>query len=353
MRVILNDFIGVRGRSGSSRGAALVATAVAAESATVSMLRPAAEPKRKAARLLNMLFWDFIVVPYKSRRADVVVHATNTGITIGKPRSVVVLHDTMVLDHPRLFNKYFVLYAKVCMGISVRKSWRVVTPSEHSKRQILLRWPQAEVRVIPWPSYSDDGIQHPAGVGSKHSPDTDTVLVVSSVDKHKRLPMAVEAVKAARSESGRDINLMFVTRPGNDDAAFESSVRSADPDARWIKIASGIDDETLSQLYKNAFCVLVSSIDEGFCLPALEASTNGIPVVHANRGALPEVIPREFDVQPQAEDDVDVLTKQILELADEVNWRKRSDFDRRHSALFSRTRFQASWASVLEEAEKS
>lgn len=354
MKVVLNDFIGVRGRSGSSRGATLVAAAVAESGALVSILQPSKEPKTRAMRLLNMLCWDFFSVPRKSQSvgADVVIHATNTGMTIGRTKSVVVLHDTMVLDHPHLFSKYFVMYAKLCMSISVRRSWRIVTPSEHSRKRILLRWPKATVRVIPWPSYVEGEQSLPKEAGAlNRKPETLTVLVVSSIDKHKRLPMAVRAVRAAREASGNDFRLVLVTRPGNDSVAFEAAIASADPQRLWTKTVSGIDDESLSELYKKAFCVLVSSVDEGFCLPALEASANGVPVVHANRGALPEVIPRSFSRLPDLEDDSALLTAQILELLDDGTWRQRRDSDVAHSARFSKRAFRDSWASLLNEAE--
>lgn len=355
MKVALNDFIGVRGRSGSSRGAALVAAAVAECGAVVSTLRPRHEPKTRVMRLLNMLYWDFFRIPLKSQilRADVVIHATNTGITLGRAKSVVVLHDTMVLDHPHLFSRFFVMYAKVCMSISVWKSWRVVTPSEHSKGRILVRWPNADVRVIPWPAYADGEQSSRASTAALNQPATLTVLVVSSVDQHKRLPMAIRAVRAARRESGRDFKLVLVTRPGNDNANFEAAIMSTDPQREWIEVISGIDDASLSRLYKQAFCVLVSSIDEGFCLPALEASANGVPVVHANRGALPEVIPRGFGVLPNPDDDAILLTGQMLELLNETTWLKRRDADRAHTTQFSKRAFEEKWASILVEAEKA
>jgi len=43
-------------------------------------------------------------------------------------------------------------------------------------------------------------------------------------------------------------------------------------------------------LYEGARVLLQPSFEEGFGLPALEAMTVGVPVVAANRGALPEVV---------------------------------------------------------------
>src|SRR5262249_15918312 len=44
------------------------------------------------------------------------------------------------------------------------------------------------------------------------------------------------------------------------------------------------------ELYEGAKLLVQPSFEEGFGLPVLEAMTIGVPVVAANRGALPEVL---------------------------------------------------------------
>jgi len=43
-------------------------------------------------------------------------------------------------------------------------------------------------------------------------------------------------------------------------------------------------------LYDGAKLLVLPSFEEGFGMPVLEAMTRGVPVVAANRGALPEVL---------------------------------------------------------------
>ncbi|MDE8585926.1 glycosyltransferase [Arthrobacter sp. NQ4] len=349
MKIVLNDFIGVRGRSGSSRGANLIAEVAKHEAGNVSVLRPAGEPRGRLFRLCNMLAWDFLIVPLRARsqNADVLIHATNTGAGFGKTRSVVVVHDTMVLDHPQLFNRFFVAYARVCISFSVKRADLVVTPSNHSKRRIEARWPGARVKVIPWPAYSDSINEKHVGTPLPNRPESLDILVVSSMDKHKRLPLAIQAVQAARSESGRNFRLIFVTRQGNDSQAFDASRIQADPEHQWIVIRTGIDDSELSTLYRRSFCVLVPSLDEGFCLPALEGCVSGVPVVHANRGALPEVIPRAGAQRVNPEEDLVDLKMQLLELLDDNHWRTTRDAAREHAARFTKSEFASNWTSAL------
>jgi glycosyltransferase involved in cell wall biosynthesis len=51
-----------------------------------------------------------------------------------------------------------------------------------------------------------------------------------------------------------------------------------------------VSDEERQRLYREASMLVIPSLDEGFGMPALEAMTVGVPVVAANRGALPEVV---------------------------------------------------------------
>lgn len=346
MRVSMNDFIATRGRSGSSRAADLIATALG-EFHEVSSVFPRSRPRGRFLRLTQMLWWDFIAVPTMawSNRSDVIVHCTNTGGPSLRAPSVVVLHDVMVLDHPEHFDRAFRAYARATFAISVRFSRVVVTPSNHSRAKILARWPTASVEVIPWPVFTK--LDSHAVV---KEPVTRNVLIVSSLDKHKRIPMAIEAVARLRHETQEDFRATLVVRKGNDSDAFQLALRSHDPGGRWTTVVQDISDQELQETYRNSFCLLVSSLDEGFCLPALEASIAGIPVVHAGRGALPEIVPREIIVPVNPSQDIDELVAQMLTIRDVSIWRKwRSSTNAAHER-FSREAFASKWRIVVEKA---
>jgi glycosyltransferase involved in cell wall biosynthesis len=51
-----------------------------------------------------------------------------------------------------------------------------------------------------------------------------------------------------------------------------------------------VTDAERQRLYRSASVLVLPSVNEGFGLPALEAMTMGVPVVAANRGALPELL---------------------------------------------------------------
>jgi glycosyltransferase involved in cell wall biosynthesis len=51
-----------------------------------------------------------------------------------------------------------------------------------------------------------------------------------------------------------------------------------------------VTDSARQELYRSASVLVLPSLSEGFGLPVLEAMTVGVPVVAANRGALPELL---------------------------------------------------------------
>ena len=74
-------------------------------------------------------------------------------------------------------------------------------------------------------------------------------------------------------------------------AASEWLDRLARPPLRGLVRHLGyVDPSARRDLYEGALMLVQPSLEEGFGLPVLEAMTAGVPVVAADRGALPEVL---------------------------------------------------------------
>lgn len=348
MMIALNDFISSKGMSGSSRGAGLIQSALEGI-APATRITPTRVPGTRVGRLLQMLEWDFLAASRIAKRAGarVVIHATNTGWGAPGVKSIVVMHDTMVLDHRDLFNRWYALYARATFGTSARRADVIVTPSEHSARQIVRRWPSTagRVAVIPWPAVDRRDDVKTQSLTARRSR---SVLVVASFDRHKRLSLAVDVVAALRSTTGSPWTLEMVVRSGNDESAVLERIRQADPEATWVRLHRGVSDSALTELYRSAQVVLVPSLDEGYCLPAVEALSNGTPVVHAGRGALPEVVPT-YPAATDEQDDREVLIERLAALVQTDVGDEQLGWYRRHADDHSAARFQDRWRRVLTE----
>ena len=60
-------------------------------------------------------------------------------------------------------------------------------------------------------------------------------------------------------------------------------------DVPFVERLGRVSEAELVDLYRNASCLALPSLHEGFGLPALEAMATGTPVVAARVGALPEI----------------------------------------------------------------
>ena len=85
---------------------------------------------------------------------------------------------------------------------------------------------------------------------------------------------------------------------------------------------SNVSEIELKRLYASCTCLVVPSIREGFCLPVIEASSFGKPVIVTRAGALPELVKDGVDgfVVPVA--DVDCLAEKMHILASDKRLRE-------------------------------
>jgi glycosyltransferase involved in cell wall biosynthesis len=112
-----------------------------------------------------------------------------------------------------------------------------------------------------------------------------------------------------------------------------------------------IDETTRQDLYRRALVFVMPSHTEGFGMTVLEAMTCGVPVIAADRGALPEAAgPAARLVDP---DDAAAMAAAIADvIADRAlrdrmrddGWRQAANFDWRHTAESIRT----AWARAIE-----
>ncbi|HVE91051.1 MAG TPA: glycosyltransferase family 4 protein [Actinomycetota bacterium] len=112
------------------------------------------------------------------------------------------------------------------------------------------------------------------------------ILSVCSADVPlKALGVLMDAVAKLRAERP-DVSLVSVCRPS---PSTLESVRRLGLD-QAVTFEPGVSARRLLELYSEAEVLAVPSLYEGFCLPAVEAMSCGLPVVATDAGAMPEVV---------------------------------------------------------------
>jgi glycosyltransferase involved in cell wall biosynthesis len=210
-------------------------------------------------------------------------------------RSVVTIHDTIHLTFPQyLPNKLAYAYAKASMWSAARRSHRILTVSEASKRDILHFFDVPEEKVVVVYNAIDERFSREpdpdsvARVRERFQLHQRFVLYVGNIKPHKNLVRLIEAFHALRRDELEDIKLLII----GDEISKWPRLRRAVHEHKLhkhVRFLGYLPDDTLAILYRLASVFVFPSLYEGFGLPPLAAMASGTPVVTSNVSSLPEV----------------------------------------------------------------
>lgn len=130
---------------------------------------------------------------------------------------------------------------------------------------------------------------------ARSAPRTGYFLFVGTLEPRKNIGVLLDAyerllAERAPTHAERPFpELVLAGRAGPEASGWLARIARA-PLAGRVRAIGYVDPDARQSLYEGARVLVMPSLDEGFGLPVLEAMTLGVPVVAANRGALPEVL---------------------------------------------------------------
>lgn len=245
----------------------------------------------RASRRTEWVRGEQELLPRLAAREGVeLVHSlASTAPAWGRFRRIVTVHDLIYRHYPEAHAGLRSLGMRVLVPLAVRRSHRVITDSQASKRDLveLLGAKPELVDVVPLglgttlraDPAPEDVVRRRLGLG-----DRPVLLSLSAKRPHKNLMALLEALALMPD---RPI-LVLAGYP----TEFEQTLRAraqalglAD-DVRW---PGWLDSSELEGLWAIATAFVFPSLYEGFGLPVLEAMARGVPVVCSTAASLPEV----------------------------------------------------------------
>ncbi len=195
-------------------------------------------------------------------------------------RSIVLAHDLIPIRYPQpnFSFAYYLSYVPLVLHSSIK----VVCNSEATARELNARFGIPVEKLIKIPLGFDATKLYCLDL-----PRQPFFLVLGRHNPHKNLSKVIEALAQLRN---KDIKVWFV---GPQDIRYTPNLKrkaselGVENQCRWIPWVS---DEYRLQLLNTCQALIISSLWEGFGLPALEAMACETPVISSDRGALPEVI---------------------------------------------------------------
>jgi glycosyltransferase involved in cell wall biosynthesis len=236
-------------------------------------------------------------IPYVlMRERPDVYHAPHYVLPPAVPcRSVVTIHDTIHLMFPQyLPNKGAYAYARSLMWAAARRSDRILTVSESSKRDIMHYFGVSPEKIVVVYNALDErfGTEPPAEevarVRERFQLDHGFVLYVGNIKPHKNLVRLIDAFDGLRRDGFDDLKLLII---GDEISRWPALRRAVHRHKlhKHVRFLGFQTDQTLASLYRLAAVFVFPSLYEGFGLPPLEAMASGTPVVTSNVSSLPEV----------------------------------------------------------------
>ncbi|HEY0825756.1 MAG TPA: glycosyltransferase family 1 protein [Ramlibacter sp.] len=190
------------------------------------------------------------------------------------------IHDLVHLRVPAESSALRRLYYASIVRPATRRAWRVLTVSEHSRRDIL-EWAGLPPEAVHVVGNGVSPVFVPAAGG--RAARAAYLLHVGRRAGHKNIGMLLRAFAASRSS--RALRLVFTGEP--DDATRAMAAEAGI--AGRVDFAGPVDDPALLALYQRAVALVFPSLHEGFGLPIVEAMATGTPVVTSSATSMPEV----------------------------------------------------------------
>ncbi len=213
------------------------------------------------------------------------VHAPSLAVPPrgGRPL-VVTAHDVAFLRHPETTTARGRRFHERGLALARRDADLVIAVSEFTRAELLAHGFRADrVRAVlngcdPAPEIADEIVSArvaATGVSGRY------LLTVGTVEPRKRLPVLLEAFRSLRARHP-DVTLVIVGPDGwGEVGRIEGPAVSRLGRLPWSQVDA---------LYRRAVACCITSVYEGFGLPAAEAMARGCPVIAASSGALTEVI---------------------------------------------------------------
>ena len=238
-----------------------------------------------------------IALPVETvRRPPDLLHVTSIPPLFSRVPYVMTLHDLGHRVMPDMYPPRIRWRLDKTITLGLRRALRILCVSEATRADLLRHHPDTDPRRV---DVVGEGGFLP--VAADHDPAADRAtldrlglapgyfLFVGRLHVRKNLLTLIDAYAALPEALRRAHPLVLVGRRmyGGDEIAARIAAHGL---ADRVRLPGHVADADLPAVYRGARAFVYPSLFEGFGLPPLEAMSQGVPVVTADRHSLPAVV---------------------------------------------------------------
>ena len=260
--------------------------------------------------------------PYKALKKEKidVLHVPHYNVPIFyRGKIVVTIHDLTHLVLPEFLpNKLAYLYAKFMMWIAIKKSTKIITDSENTKKDILkfFKVKPEKIEVIYLGVGEEFVKKEKKDIEYLYNKfniprDKKLLMYVGNLKPHKNLERLLEAY--SKISNKEDTSLLLVGKAFDKYTVLKDKEKELNIDKNVIHTGI-VSQEELVDLYNLTDLFVFPSLYEGFGLPVLESLACGTNVICSNSSSIPEVggdVVEYFDPY-----NIEEMTKKIMNTID-------------------------------------
>lgn len=240
----------------------------------------------------HQVTWDHWALPARvAERGVQLYHGTKNVLPWRLPvPGVVTVHDLAVYACPETFALPQRWHLRALIPRSVARSVRVVTDSEHARRDVMTRFGVAGERAVAVPLGVGEAFRSPVAPDAvarfrrAHVLGERVVACVGTVQPRKHIERVIAAfVRAGAAAEGWTLAIAGRIRPHHTPpwlGALPAGTTFLGP----------LADDDLRALYAASAIAMSASEYEGFGLTVLEAMASGCAVIAVDNTSIPEVV---------------------------------------------------------------
>ncbi len=211
--------------------------------------------------------------------------------------TVITVHDLIHIHYPEKF--YYPVVAKALIRSALRRADRIVAVSQSTRRALEITFPklQLEGRIAVVPNtLKPRFLREHSNLSDEPSFDRWTskqpylLAVFSNLKPHKGARDLLEAYRDLKQDPAYEKISLVLAGSGTEQLAEKDGLLASIGGLRDVYVAGSVSESELRNLYAHALCLVVPSLQEGFCLMAIEAQSQGTPVVARPVPAIRELL---------------------------------------------------------------
>src|SRR5262245_36331347 len=196
---------------------------------------------------------------------------------------LVTIHDLNFLTHPERTRAEIRRDYPTLVRDHAHRAEHIIVPSRFTAVEVerRLQIPESQITVCSPGAPEWTARSKPRRDGY--------ILFFGTLEPRKNVGLLLDAYERLLAQRRHATPELLLAGAATETSGPWLSRISRAPLAGRVRHAGYVDPERRRDVYEGARLLVQPSFEEGFGIPVLEAMTAGVPVVAANRGALPEV----------------------------------------------------------------